>query len=533
MLHIPWGRVLWTADMLFRTPGVDAERLVGRSRAMMLCLAVALGGLIALWAWRLAGPTAAVVAVAFFALDPNFLAHASLVKNDVALALATLLLMHSLWRLGQAVTPVRAAVAALAFAAGLGVKFSALAFLPLAALTLLARALRPAPWPVFGLPLAARGHRLLTAALLLVLFVGAAWGATWASYSFRYAPTPDPGTRLDTGELLDRMGRASLEIARFERGGGEPPGREESSMWRPGRLLRCVLWAERHTLMPQAWLYGIVYSEEGLMRREGYLLGERRLTGWWSYMPLAALFKTPLATLVAALAAAGAGLIARRRRLASEDPGDLSWSAACLVLPVVVFGTALMASRVSLGLRHALMIYPFVFIALGVAAARARLLFPRRAAAVLAILLAGLAAETFAAFPDFIPFFNAASRPARLALLGDSNLDWGQDLRLLAEWQRRNPGRPLYLAYFGQADPVYYGITCKRFPTTLRGEQGTEVPPPGERVVLAVSATHLQGIYLWNRQTMEFYANLRRERPLEVLGGSIYLFEVGGGRTGG
>src|SRR5688500_11867155 len=65
----------WSRDVLYRTPGNDADAIVARSRAMMLALAVALGAVVALWSWRLAGPVAAVVATAAFALDPNFLAH--------------------------------------------------------------------------------------------------------------------------------------------------------------------------------------------------------------------------------------------------------------------------------------------------------------------------------------------------------------------------------------------------------------------------------------------------------------------------
>src|SRR5687767_4740019 len=63
----------WATDVLYRTPGNDADALLARSRAMMIVISVALGALIAWWAWRLGGAIAAVVAVALFALDPNFL----------------------------------------------------------------------------------------------------------------------------------------------------------------------------------------------------------------------------------------------------------------------------------------------------------------------------------------------------------------------------------------------------------------------------------------------------------------------------
>src|SRR5437867_284112 len=352
MLQNLWVRYLWAAEMLFEQPGVDAERVVERSRFMMLLVAVALGCLMARWAWELAGPIASMVALAFFALDPNFLGHASLVKNDVALAFSALLLMYALWRLGREVTPGRALVAALAFAAGFGVKFSALLFLPLAALILIARAILPVPWLFFGRSLARRGPRLLA-----------------------------------------------------------------------GPLLRSVLWAERTRILPQAWLYGVVYSCEGLQRREGFLLGEHRLTGWWYYLPMACLFKTPLATLAAGLAAAIAGLLVLRRSWRSWRPGEEWWSVTCLVLPFVVFWTSLMISHVSLGLRHALTVYPHAFIALGVVAAGTRALQSRPGRTILAVVLAGLLIETLAAFPDYIAFFNAVFRPSRLALLGDSNLD--------------------------------------------------------------------------------------------------------------
>ncbi len=526
MLHNFWPRYLWAADMLFKQPGVDAERVVGRSRDMMLVIAVALGGLIALWAWQLAGPFAAIVALALFALDPNFLGHASLVKNDVALAGSALLLTHSLWRLGEKVTPLRAAVAALAFAAGFGVKFSALLFLPLAALILLARSILPTPWLFFGRPLAGRGSRLLAGALLLAVFSGAAWGVIWASYRFRFAPTRDPEARLDTGVLLERMRKDHLEIARINRTAAEMAGRVDIPAWTPGLSLRTILWAERHRLLPQAWLYGVVYSSGGLVRREGYLVGERRLTGWWYYLPLAALFKTPVATLAAGLGAAVAGLLALRRFRESWRAAEECWSVACLILPITVFGVSLMASHVSVGLRHALMIYPYAFIGIGVVAARALTLWPAPGRALPALLLSGLLIETLAAYPDYIAFFNAWFRPGQIGLLGDSNLDWGQDLKLLAAWQRRHPDANLYLAYFGQADPRYYGITYKKLPTDRPGEPGTEMPAPGEPAVIAVSATHLQQIYIRHRLLAAFYAELRRRHLVVVLGGTIYLYAL-------
>lgn len=74
--------------------------------------------------------------------------------------------------------------------------------------------------------------------------------------------------------------------------------------------------------------------------------------------------------------------------------------------------------------------------------------------------------ETLAGYPDYLAFFNLPSGGSRggLSLLGDSNLDWGQDLPALADWQRQHPEPTLYLSYSGTADPAAYGIRYINLP---------------------------------------------------------------------
>lgn len=523
-----WSCYRFAADTLYRSPGADPDRVVARARAMMLVIGVALGALLAFWAWRLGGPIAAVAALALFALDPSLIGHAPLVKNDVAIACVTFLLAFAVWRLGERFTWPRTALTAVAFAAGFGVKYSALLFLPLLVLLLLVRALLPWEWP--GAP---RRTRLAAAGAVVLACGAAAWGSIWATSGFRFAPTPESDRPLDIEALFRRMEKNHEEVARFAAAGRDAVIAAPVPAWRPGPLLRAVRLAEERRLLPQAWLYGIVYTAEGMQRREGFLLGERRLTGWWYYLPLAFLFKTPIATLTA-LALAAAALLPVLGRPRRHPPGDPAapaaahrlWTAACLVLPPVVFGFAALASKVSLGLRHAFVLYPFLFLGAGLIAAACRRRWRRPVAALLLLLCAGLAAETLSAWPDEIAFFNLPSRPSRLALLGDSNLDWGQDLPRLAAWRQAHPRDTLYLAYFGQADPAHYGLDARTLPTSRRDDPGTTLPAPGEPAVLAISATHLQGIYVKDRWLEGFYAAARRQRPRQVLG-TIYLYDVG------
>ena len=89
----------WGIRTLYQTPGNDGSP-GRRGRAMALVLGVALAALIGRWAWELGGPVAAVAAAAVYALDPNFLGHAALVKNDVGISLAYLAASYARGRPG-------------------------------------------------------------------------------------------------------------------------------------------------------------------------------------------------------------------------------------------------------------------------------------------------------------------------------------------------------------------------------------------------------------------------------------------------
>jgi len=72
-----------------------------------------------------------------------------------------------------------------------------------------------------------------------------------------------------------------------------------------------------------------------------------------------------------------------------------------------------------------------------------------------------LAAETIAARPHSIPFFNFLAGGAKggIDLLADSNLDWGQGLPALRRWMAERNVPRVNLSYFGSADPAAYGIS--------------------------------------------------------------------------
>lgn len=523
-----WDRMLrehsaawdYCIDALYDTPGNNPDLLIGHARDRMIFLGILLGALIAWWAWRLAGPLAAVVALFAYCLDPNFLAHAPLVKNDVPLALALMALMAAVWLLGERATWPRCAAVVLLAAIIPAIKYSGFLAIAILCVALLCRALMGQDWRILSWTARTRRWRLLAAAIIVAATVPASYLIIWAGYRFTFSPTGDPARLFDPRqfELICAQGETI-------RAHGDPLDvsadtlRDWVSHWQPGALVRATRWAGAHHFLPQGWLMGWLTLYGASITRRSFLCGQLSMTGWWYYFPLAMLFKTPLATLIGLSPAAV--LCLRWKQIMLRGGGWPLWAAA--VAPVIYL-VAAMASPLDLGLRHVLAVYPYLFILLGVMAAMAARRYRRASAVVICLLGLGLAAETYCAYPDFIPFFNAAAGGARggLELLSDSNLDWGQDLPALAAWQRQHEDRQLYLSYFGAADPRYYRIHFIEIPGTLPAHPD-ETTPRRLPKAYAISATTLQGTYLDLSQTdqLKWY---RTHQPTAVLGGSIYVY---------
>ena len=549
-----WPRILeneavrwrWCVETLYATPGNDADAFLWRMRCMLVLLGAAAAALVAWWGWQLGGVVAAVVAAALFCCDPNLLAHATQIKNDVALTLVYLAVSLSLWRAGRRLTWGNGIAVALAMAAAPATKFSGVAVVGVAILILVIRAVMPRPWPAFGRELDTRRKRLTAAAGVALAGCLATIALLWACYDFRFGPSPRPtDPLLDVDVVAQQV--AIAEVKR--RHPDEGFSRAEIEAWRPGPLLGLVFLAHQTRVLPQTWLLGLLHTYASAQVRSSYLCGAYSQTGFTWYFPLAFLFKTPVATILAIFAglltaaAPLAGYVRRRRTNTATAPrADTStpaaavpfaldtWTAICLLLPPALYFASAMRANLNIGVRHILPIYPPLFVLAGWAASRAVVRWGKRAAWVIAVLLAVVALETGRAAPHFLAFFNTPAGGARggLRLLGDSNLDWGQDLPALADWQRRHPDRRLDLLYFGTVPPAYYGIRYVPLPgnnpvTTAGGLKPADMPD--ERGVRAISATHLQGIYLEPALSGAMGA-YRQLEPAEVLNGSIYLFDM-------
>jgi len=194
-----------------------------------------------------------------------------------------------------------------------------------------------------------------------------------------------------------------------------------------------------------------------------YLLGQFSYTGWRDYYLVAFLLKT---TIPALLLLAVAVILAAR-----GIPRERRFAIVSCALFVLLFSIAAATSRLALGIRYVLPLYPFLYA--GVVLVLAALPRPRALLAAVAALVLWHAAEAVAAYPGYIGYFNEViGRRSPDEFLIDSNLDWGQDLWRLDAWCRANGVRRIAVHYFGGGEP-----TSELHAEVIKGGRGLPLPP--------------------------------------------------------
>ena len=248
--------------------------------------------------------------------------------------------------------------------------------------------------------------------------------------------------------------------------------------------------------------------------RASYLMGAHSVKGFALYFPIALSVKTPLVVLGLAVGAALAwGRKPDRRVLWALLPG------------LAYFATAL-TSKLQIGVRHLLPMMPFLCLWAGCAWGR---LWDRAgglraiacASALWCLVSVGLV------HPHYLAYFNeiAGGMNGGHRWLADSNLDWGQDLEGLGRLLRSMGSPPIYLSYFGVADPSAYGI---RLVPIVRNwnvpREGDAVDPAASgRVLYAISATMRATVYEPDKTMFDW---LKTRTPAATIGGSLFLYDL-------
>lgn len=468
------GRDAWTAAGAYRLGGAffyevgnDVPRMLLAARACMGLLAVALGAAVYGWGRRLFGPAGGMLSLMLYALNPAVLANGPLVTSDMAAALFFVLALWAAWEMLSRLTAWTVLAGGLAMGGLFVSKFSAPLAVPMA-LTLAAVRLavgRPLPvrWAGKSFDLVGRGRQAAALALAVLANAAIVVVVIWTFYGFRYRMTADAAGRYEPALGWDTLSEQS-----------------------PPAIAAATRFLREHRLLPEAYLYGASHVLAYSRGRAAFLNGQVGNSGWRSFFPYTFAVKTPLALLAVlalALAAAAAKWRAARREAGVRivrSAAKALYATAPLWVLLIVYWAVSIASHLNIGHRHILPTYPALFILAGAAAwwlrprpvAGRRLIDWARArpiGASLAALLAVLAVETAWTWPNYLAYFNGVVRPRHAwRHLVDSSLDWGQDLPALKtyvdDYRRRNPDARVYVSYFGNGSPAYYGLEATLLP---------------------------------------------------------------------
>lgn len=472
----------------------DADRMLYAGRFMIVLLGVLLGILLFSWVREWLGFGPGTIALTFYTIEPNILAHSSLVTTDFGSTCFSLGVLYFLWRTTRTLTVGNLVGLTIFLMLSVVSKFSALVLGPIVLVLLVIRVIRGTPWACrigkSGSPVSRVGKALIAVAIAGLLAL-ASWGTIWTVYSFRYAPAPAP---------------AGYQF-QFEN--------DPSLQHRTPFFAKAVAWINSHHLLPNAYTEGFLLGQAKAQLRGAFLAGRYSLKGWWYYFPVAFLIKTPVSLLL--LMIGGLVVCAKRWRTFLRDE-------VFLLVPIVCYLALAMTAKLNIGLRHILPLYPFVLLLAALAVTELLRSKQKSAYAVLIALSLFWLFEFARVYPHYLAFFNqfVGGPNHGYEYLVDSNLDWGQDLKPLKKWMDKNNVQRINLAYFGTADPAYYGIQCIYLPgSPFFAEDRVQLPQlPG---YVAVSATNLRGVYL-NDLGRAFYANLLAQNPVVVIGYSIHVY---------
>lgn len=472
------------ADFLAES-GVDRVLLPARAAASLMSLLLA--ALVLSAAWEMFGPAEAVVALALLAFEPNLIAHGSLVTTDMALTATLFGAVYALYRYRRRPGVWRLLTAGAGVGLMLASKHSGILMLPVLYLLLLADAL-----------LASRGEaeadtrlgrKLLrdAAAYALIILIG--FTTLWASYGFRYHALPDSAEK-------------AFSVPEYLASGPRP----DTANTLPGKAVQLL---DRARILPEAYTYGladIAVVNETYM----FLLGTVYPTGRWFYFPVAFTIKSSIPLLLLL----PLGLLTRR--LYRGRPR----AALFLLLPPVAFFAFALTAGLNIGVRHILPVYPFFIVVAAVGAcalARRRRAF---AVAVAALLLfhAFTAARTA---PHYIAFGNDlwGGTDNTHRLLSDSNVDWGQNLKLVKDYLEKEGSPDCWIAYFGPAGLAHLYTPCRPMPVSgwaITSRDIQPIPPV------------IDGLILISTEAMPpldtHFEPLAKVEPVTLLGGGIKVY---------
>jgi len=514
--------------------GNDADLILLASRLPILLLAIVFGLSLYLFVKKTFGVKTALLALFFYSVSPNFLAHNHLVTTDLGIAFFIFLSLATFANFLSKPGIKTLAYATLALAGAELAKFSAVLLIPffllLAAIVALWGKNSIVGFPGIKKFRSPAAKRIFVYGLSYVAMMAVTFGLIWLFYV--------PHTINFPAEKQIALIKTSL-----------PDNRTA-----PITNALVTLTGNKITQPLAQYLLGVsmVFARVA-GGNTTYFFGEVSNQSFKWYFPASYLLKEPLSfifLLLLTLVFAASDLVKKGvsalrigfRNLLTSHPEKVVY-----FLFIVYYAGISISGNLNLGIRHLFPILPLAYILVADRVVRFFSGFSsdagkRIAVAILTILLIWYGYSTFTAYPNYISYYNEIIGGGKNGYLyfTDSNVDWGQDLKRLAAWTKEHPEvEKLKLDYFGGGEPKYY--FCKRAYDSegrlMKTSSGYDCsnsiyqewhskngPTKGW---IAVSVTFLQNAKWYAHKYGEpDYDWLRWREPYAKIGNSIFVYWV-------
>lgn len=565
-LNFPLDSKAWTSDVngqwdlgkhFLYEVGNDADRIVFWTRIGPMLLTALFGFLLFRLGSEFFGKRVALLATILFAFSPALLAHGKYVTTDVAAAFGFFIGIAYFLKYLREPSRRNLVIAGLAFGIAEGLKFSLILLIPFfigIALIWVWTHERNFPWRHM---FAEAGRMIGRVCMIFAIgYIGIIW-PLYQIHVWNYPAAPaDQAHRSEIIASQQSLCR-DLDIEKI----GVSQYRDSVcnlKTFRPRVVAETVIWmSDKPVLRPfaQYALGVLMVGQRTVGGNTTYFLGEVARDAWKSYFPVVYLLKEPLAmhflTLIALVLALG-GL---RKGIRAEGFARIKERCAAflrryfvevtMVLFIAFYWATSITANLNIGVRHIIPTFPFMFLVvsrviIGHLRERPQVAFDlspntlksltrfytKKAVkyTVLVALVGWYIVSVIMQYPHFITYFNelAGGPQNGYKYVADSNVDWGQDMKRLAQFVDDNNIDKIHLMYFGGGSPDYY-LKDKYVPWwSSRG------PEAGW---FAISATFLDEAFgtpvgRYTRTPEDSYLWLVDKTPVTVIGHSIFIYKL-------
>lgn len=523
----------WDVGRIFLyESGNNADQIIFWARIPIMLLAVFFGWLLFIWIRGFYGDKIALLTLFFFVFSPTILAHSRYVTTDLGAAFGFFLGLTAFYKFLEKDDKKSLVFCGFALGVALLLKFSLFILVPL--------------FVVFGAlfiflkhcdhlknlySLKDKATHLAKEQGKIILKLGAifALAALLIGVVYQY-------------HIWNYPVEKQTEDTKFILGSFKSRGLADLTIW----------MADKPVLRDysQYFLGLLMVSQRSSAGNTGYYWGEVSAVGWKSYFPMAYLLKEQLAfhilTLFVLLIAFNSLLRQHKKNIEFliEWARDNFFIFMSLSF-IGVYWIMSIASPLNIGVRHIMPTLPFIYFL----TARGLILWIHRYAyndpqnwrewfysayeqfiklipkyIFVAAMLGWMAFEMIFAFPYYLPYYNVLGGGAEngYKFIVDSNYDWGQDLKRLADFVQDNNIEKIQFDYFGGGNPKYY-LGEKFAPW-----QSSRGKPTGW---FAISATFQQGAFGkpvqgFIKKSEDGYEWLRQYKPVARAGKSIFIYYI-------